>query len=65
MALITGAGSGIGRATAKLFSANGSPVVVADIDRAGGEETVAQIRQAGGRRFSPRWTSLPKSKFAG
>ena len=46
-AFITGAGSGIGRATARLFAAEGARIVVADIDVAAGEETVALVNQAG------------------
>jgi len=46
--LITGAGSGIGRASALRFAAEGACVVVADIDRAGADETVKQIRAAAG-----------------
>jgi NAD(P)-dependent dehydrogenase (short-subunit alcohol dehydrogenase family) len=46
--LVTGAGSGLGRATAILAAAEGSRVVVADIDATSGEETVAQIRRARG-----------------
>jgi NAD(P)-dependent dehydrogenase (short-subunit alcohol dehydrogenase family) len=48
-ALITGAGSGIGREAALLFAREGARIVVADRDRAGGEETVAAIEAAGGR----------------
>jgi NAD(P)-dependent dehydrogenase (short-subunit alcohol dehydrogenase family) len=48
VALVTGAASGIGRATARAFARAGSRVVVADRDPAGGEETVAAIRRAGG-----------------
>jgi NAD(P)-dependent dehydrogenase (short-subunit alcohol dehydrogenase family) len=43
VALITGAGSGIGRATARLFAAEGASVAVADIDLAAAEQTVARI----------------------
>jgi NAD(P)-dependent dehydrogenase (short-subunit alcohol dehydrogenase family) len=46
--LITGAGSGIGRASALRFAEEGACVVVADIDRAGADETVKQIRAASG-----------------
>ncbi len=49
VALITGAGSGIGRESARLFAQEGAAVVVADVDEVGGQETVAQIREAGGR----------------
>ena len=41
VAFITGAGAGIGRATAVLFAREGARVVVADIDAAGGEESAA------------------------
>ena len=43
--IITGAGSGMGRATAILFAKEGASVVVADIDDAGGEQTVAAIKE--------------------
>jgi NAD(P)-dependent dehydrogenase (short-subunit alcohol dehydrogenase family) len=48
VALITGSGTGIGRATAKLFAAEGAKVVVAEIDAASGEQTAQLITQAGG-----------------
>src|SRR3954451_8392771 len=48
VALVTGAGSGIGRATALAFAGLGAQVVVSDIDPHGGEETVALIRAEGG-----------------
>lgn len=41
--LVTGAGSGLGAATAKLLGAAGANVIVADINRAAGESTAAEI----------------------
>jgi NAD(P)-dependent dehydrogenase (short-subunit alcohol dehydrogenase family) len=46
--LITGAGSGIGQASAVLFAREGARVVVADIDDKGARSTVASIRKEGG-----------------
>ena len=46
--VITGAGSGIGRATALAFAAKGANVVVADIDENGGAETVSLIEKMEG-----------------
>jgi NAD(P)-dependent dehydrogenase (short-subunit alcohol dehydrogenase family) len=51
-ALITGAGSGIGRATAELFSAEGAAVGVVDMSADAAEETVAKITAAGGRALA-------------
>src|SRR5256885_6887463 len=49
VAIITGAGSGIGRATALRFVAEGATVVVNDLDEDRAAETVAEIRDKGGR----------------
>ncbi len=48
VALITGAGSGIGRESALLFAREGAKVVVADVNDTAGEETVRLIKEAGG-----------------
>lgn len=47
-ALVTGAGSGFGRAMATLFAKEGAKISVVDINVAGGEETVKMIKQNGG-----------------
>lgn len=48
VAIITGAGSGIGRASALLFADEGAKVVVADLNETAGGETAQQIQAAGG-----------------
>jgi NAD(P)-dependent dehydrogenase (short-subunit alcohol dehydrogenase family) len=47
VALVTGAGAGIGRASALIFAREGAQVVVADIDDTGAEETVGLVQADG------------------
>jgi NAD(P)-dependent dehydrogenase (short-subunit alcohol dehydrogenase family) len=49
VAVITGGSSGIGRETALLFASEGASVVVADVDDARGEQTVQDVKMAGGQ----------------
>jgi NAD(P)-dependent dehydrogenase (short-subunit alcohol dehydrogenase family) len=48
VAIVTGGASGIGRAVALLYAAEGAKVVVSDINEAGGNETVSMIRETSG-----------------
>jgi NAD(P)-dependent dehydrogenase (short-subunit alcohol dehydrogenase family) len=52
VALITGSGSGQGRAAAQLFAEHGAAIVVVDIDDDGAGETVARIEGNGGGAFA-------------
>jgi len=54
VAIITGAGSGIGRAAALRLARAGTAVVVADWNEDGARETVAQVEQAGGNAVAVR-----------
>lgn len=48
VALVTGAGSGIGAATAALFAAEGAKVCASDVDRSSAEQVAQEIREHGG-----------------
>src|SRR5271166_534091 len=48
VAVVTGAGGGIGAATARLFAQHGAHVIVADIDAQRGDDCAAQITASGG-----------------
>lgn len=54
VAFITGATSGIGRATALAFGSRGAAVVVADVAEDGARETARMIEEAGGRALAVR-----------
>ena len=49
VALITGAGSGIGRETALLFAQEGTSIVVVDLNDEAGQKAVQMVEQAGGK----------------
>ena len=53
---VTGAGSGVGRATAGLFADEGAKVFGVDVNRDGITETVTAIKKAGGK---PKYTEYP------
>jgi NAD(P)-dependent dehydrogenase (short-subunit alcohol dehydrogenase family) len=51
VSIVTGAGGGMGRVAALRFAAEGSRVVVADVHKAAAEETVRQVKAAGGEAW--------------
>ncbi|MBW2426267.1 MAG: SDR family oxidoreductase [Deltaproteobacteria bacterium] len=54
VAIVTGAGSGIGRESAELLAREGARVVAADLDRESAEETVERILEGGGEAVASR-----------
>ena len=60
VALVTGASSGIGRATALMLAREGAQVMIVDLNRDGGEETAQSVRDQGGdAHFMPANVALP------
>lgn len=52
VAVITGAGSGIGRAIARAYASAGAVAWIFDVDDAGAEQTVSLITESGGRSYA-------------
>lgn len=52
VAIVTGSGSGVGKAGALLFSREGAKMVVVDVNDKNGEEVVKAIRDTGGEAIS-------------
>jgi NAD(P)-dependent dehydrogenase (short-subunit alcohol dehydrogenase family) len=57
VAIVTGAASGIGRATAELLAREGARVVLADRDEAGARKAAAEIERAGGEALA-QWVDI-------
>ena len=64
-AVITGAASGIGRATAQALATRGASIIVADLDASGGAETVRLITAAGGKAVFQRCDTTKEAEIAG
>src|SRR4051794_7915340 len=65
LVVVTGAGSGIGRATAAAFGARGATVVCADIDLEAAEKTAALCGEAGGTGRAERCDVTEPAAVAG
>jgi NAD(P)-dependent dehydrogenase (short-subunit alcohol dehydrogenase family) len=64
VALVIGGSSGIGRACVHALAADGASVVVADVDDAGGEQTVADVTAAGGTAAFVHTTIMEEQSVA-
>jgi NAD(P)-dependent dehydrogenase (short-subunit alcohol dehydrogenase family) len=65
VAFVSGAGSGIGRATALAFAREGASVIAADIADVANQETVRRIEEAGGRALAQRCDDVRRTLDAG
>ena len=63
VALVTGAGSGIGKAVAVLYAKEGAKVIVNDINEENGQAVVKQIKSEGGEAFLLKETFLRMKIF--
>jgi NAD(P)-dependent dehydrogenase (short-subunit alcohol dehydrogenase family) len=61
VSLITGAGSGIGRATSMIFAREGARLVLADVVEAGGQETLRMVTELGAKAIFVR-TDVSKAR---
>ena len=64
VAIVTGAGSGIGRASAIAFAQEGACITVVDINERGGQETVSAIQAGGGEAFFARVDVIREAEIA-
>jgi NAD(P)-dependent dehydrogenase (short-subunit alcohol dehydrogenase family) len=60
VALVTGGGTGIGKASSLAFAREGAKVIVSDVNTDGGEETARFIRDSGGFHWQPTVDALVK-----
>ena len=65
IALITGAGGGIGKGVARRFAREGAAVVVAEIDVASGEQVVCELEELGGRALFVRTDVTSSHRMGG
>src|SRR5882672_4824136 len=65
VAVITGAASGMGRATAARFAGEGASVVGADLNREGGESTVRECKENGGNAVFVKANGASEEDIAG
>ena len=61
VALVTGAGGGIGRGVARRFAREGAAVVIAEIDRASGAQVAREVEELGGRALFVHTDVLQKA----
>jgi NAD(P)-dependent dehydrogenase (short-subunit alcohol dehydrogenase family) len=64
VAIVTGAASGIGRATSRLFGREGAAVVVTDVEEPGGRAVAEEIRRGGGRAAFLRLDATREADWA-